>query len=621
MRDMATAPHCSADGSGRTEWLSNVTRIMPDSGDDPRPWLTPVASGNDRLLTFLHEATHNWCFSSTVIQAQVCLVGRAQINALAYSMLEDDPEKIGDGTAGFLRDVGVLLRAIDGDPRGRFGDDLAEVRQRLATHVFDDVLRLEVLDTLFRPLSEGLALFAEYDAVSRLQSRATSPVLAALTLNFQSQERLLAYAREDADVHETVVRAAAEVIEEARLSEWAVSTKATVLMAPFMSAGGGYLPGYLAVKSMCRHLATEDPRLASETDLALLYTRNFFYEDAVLAAELLAPPRDNAVVSANRLMRHFVGRVSEFRQVSAEDVAAFENEQDGHDQFVSAGLRYLPEEYREATALLAERLDGLPSSIAGQISDFIVRHVVEETNALMARRQVVTVMSVPVEVGEDLAVVWHGHQVLTVDPADVVTPGAGAATMDILLGMVTGSETLNRVAVISRDKEIHSVTIITAIPGQGDALRESVAASFLPRAARESMSETMNYVAEMLVSADLTAHLDRERVRAALRHNVGQIYAVAAVLDSAGEDAVDLCVDLMAEKGLRPMLGSIDAVRGAAFLGLVAGLNPDRVVVEDLFRERGMDLSALLAALDGAEELYGFPPAPTEENGLLSPYL
>jgi hypothetical protein len=78
------------DLPGETDLLSNATRIVPRPDEDPRPWLGDVASGNAQLLTFMHEATHNWCFSSAVVHAQLLVATRAQINAIAYVALGDD---------------------------------------------------------------------------------------------------------------------------------------------------------------------------------------------------------------------------------------------------------------------------------------------------------------------------------------------------------------------------------------------------------------------------------------------------------------------------------------------------------------------------------------------------
>lgn len=85
---MTTAQYCPADDSGVTDWISNITRIGPGGGGDPRPWLTQIASGDKQVLTFIHEATHNWCFNSEVTRAQIYVAGRAELNATVYLMIQ-----------------------------------------------------------------------------------------------------------------------------------------------------------------------------------------------------------------------------------------------------------------------------------------------------------------------------------------------------------------------------------------------------------------------------------------------------------------------------------------------------------------------------------------------------
>jgi hypothetical protein len=68
-RARASAPTTGGDKDvGRGKLISlAATRIVPHPDEDPRPWLGDVASGNRQLLTFIHEATRNWCFTSAVV--------------------------------------------------------------------------------------------------------------------------------------------------------------------------------------------------------------------------------------------------------------------------------------------------------------------------------------------------------------------------------------------------------------------------------------------------------------------------------------------------------------------------------------------------------------------------
>lgn len=609
---MAVALHCSADGSGVTDWISNVTRIAPASGEDPRPWLTPIASGNDRLLTFVHEATHNWCFNSAVVHAQMYVAGRAELNATAYLMLQDDPAEDAEASpTHLLQLIGAMLRAAIEDPRPRFGDRVAEVRDQLGYYIHDDVIRLEVVNELFRPLAEGLALFAEYDAVSRLRSRAWSPLPTAIAWNFAGLKRF-----QDQPLLEptiTITQIAGEKLHDARLSEWAITTKATVLRAPFRSEGGGYLPGYLTVKSMWGYLFRQDARLYGESDLVLTYLRSYFFEDVDLAAELLAPPVNNCIYSTNRLLGHFNRRMSDLFEVTGEDVRTFEVTLDSDVPLDSRGLGRTVEEHHEARRLFAERVNAMAGSTAAEVSGFAHNLAMSSVNSLMALRKFVTIMSVEVDVDDRGVVTWQGHEILTVAGDDLVHPAAGPHKMDILLGM-SGEQTLNRLAVLSRERDVHSVTVILGLPAQKQALRESLLTEFASREQRESAAENLQFTADAIVAEDWGLRMNRDHVREQLRSVVDRMYHDVALRYSSGYEAMDRCGELMAENGLRPLLGSVETVRQVAFLGLAASLNSHREEVEKKFQARGMDLAALLTTLNERWAEHGFPPQVHEQD-------
>ncbi len=176
---------------GETDLLSNATRIVLQPDEDPRPWLGPVASGTRQLLTFMHEATHNWCFSSPVVQAQLHVATRAAINSQAWTALSDPDDAVDQNSpAAALGVGGRILRALHGDPRPQLGKRLQQVRDGLSAAIHDDLIRLEVMEALLRPLAEGLALFAEYDSVTRLGSKAASPLPTSVAFNFAGYDRL-----------------------------------------------------------------------------------------------------------------------------------------------------------------------------------------------------------------------------------------------------------------------------------------------------------------------------------------------------------------------------------------------------------------------------------------------
>lgn len=132
--------------------------------------------------------THHWCFRSTVAQTQIRLAVRAWISAEAFAVLT--PESSGSVGSRDIGIVGAFLRALHGDPYFAPGQMVPALRDSLASDVYSDLVRFDVVDALYRPLAEGLAQFAEYDAVSRLQSKMFSPIPMAIAWNFAGRDRL-----------------------------------------------------------------------------------------------------------------------------------------------------------------------------------------------------------------------------------------------------------------------------------------------------------------------------------------------------------------------------------------------------------------------------------------------
>lgn len=80
----------------------------------------------------------------------------------------------------------------------------------------------------------------------------------------------------------------------------------------------------------------------------------------------------------------------------------------------------------------------------------------------------------------------------------------------------------------------------------------------------------------------------------------------------------------MAEHGFQSLFNSSETLRETALLGLVAGLNSHRDEIDDQFRRRGLDLSALVDRINRCWAECGFPPRvveSTDEPKLLAPFL
>ncbi|MGX1239592.1 hypothetical protein RKD46_000696 [Streptomyces pseudovenezuelae] len=331
---MHTSRHCSMDSGVWTDLISNATMLTTEERDDPRPWLGELPGGARHVAAYVHESTHHWCFNSIVGNALFALAARAESNAQMYLLRRiATPDR--DHSAE-LDAVGEALGEVveEQGGRGRAGTPLSDEENDVTPWlILDDVVRLHVTVRLLRPLAEGLALFAEHDAVPRLNSRVGSHLAKDLAFYFKG---LTALPSGNLVIEPFATLAAAgNVLRETRLSPDGLASKASLLAQPLSSRAQGYLPGYLAVKSIWWHLSRQDTRLATETDLVLTYLRSYFYEDPELVALLLGPPQADPVVSANGIKDHLARRLADIELVTADDVTEFE---DSVLQFVQSGI-------------------------------------------------------------------------------------------------------------------------------------------------------------------------------------------------------------------------------------------------------------------------------------------
>jgi hypothetical protein len=210
------------------------------------------------IPTFIHEVTHHWSFDS--------LVG---------------------GTIALLE-----LNA----KRHAAATECKTWRDQY--HVFDCLLRATVASAILRPLSEGLALFAEYDAVPKESPQLSTTLLASIYCfglpTHVGDDKLFPWKA---------------TLQLTRRTPNFCARKASVLKRPF-SCQDAYLPGYLAVKNFWTGAVRVSPRFA-DTDLFLSFVRRFFYEDPRFASVILDPTVKETRAAAN-IVNYFFQRTNEF---------------------------------------------------------------------------------------------------------------------------------------------------------------------------------------------------------------------------------------------------------------------------------------------------------------------
>jgi hypothetical protein len=197
--------------------------------------------------------------------------------------------------ASFDGSVGLALAALNAS--GAF--DAASVDPKIFTLSQRDYLLGEYTYQFLEPLIEGLALFAEFDAMPGSGKVASGVSQAAAWLlfgptgvtAFDELARLEAYHRMLPD-HE--------------------SAKRDLLTAP-LNQRPRYLFGYLAVKTLYWRLKTRCPRLA-DSDLFVLLMLDYWFRDRHLAARLLATDRRSATMVGEDfawIVNHFEDRYDE----------------------------------------------------------------------------------------------------------------------------------------------------------------------------------------------------------------------------------------------------------------------------------------------------------------------
>jgi hypothetical protein len=226
------------------------------------------------LGLFLHEFTHHWCFHSIVGSSLTLL--RLQIE---HAMMDEE----------YTTPAGMAA-------------------------IIQDAIKFEAAIALLRPLAEGLALFAEHNA-----ELGDSPAL-SLTSHWGLQ---LFLDRSKPLNKEQVLDYFKMFCWEYRISALAIGRKGNLLTQTIRTDSGGYLPGYLTVRSLERAALSRTKRFL-DSDLYLNYVRNHIFGDSRLA--LLLHDRSltgkNAV---NAIAHHVAERFSLLYSPDLDDrVRSFE---------------------------------------------------------------------------------------------------------------------------------------------------------------------------------------------------------------------------------------------------------------------------------------------------------
>lgn len=242
--------------------------------------------------SYIHESFHHMCFRSPVGSAIAHLYHR-----------------------GFLR----ASRCIFSDVESTRGEN----------NVLEDIVRVETVLHVMRPLAEGIALFGEFDAWPG-QSKSLSEVFLKTAVAFGDTGRGF----EDRLIPEVLK----DVLAYARSQPSTQKRKENLLMQGFTTQNGGYLPGYFMIKNLQFALFRQTKSdLLLDSEFYLNFIVRWFYGDYRLVESLLDTSRKiDLYVSQRAVVEHdpinaicmtFQQRVSDLFRLTAEQISLFDERQ------------------------------------------------------------------------------------------------------------------------------------------------------------------------------------------------------------------------------------------------------------------------------------------------------
>ncbi len=234
---------CSLSDSGRafTDMVTNATYFPKiDIAKDYENLIRFGGFPSEALPAVLHETVHHWCFMAPIGNALSMLKIRSQARMLQY--------------------------VLEGH------DDKAE--QSLNDHT-----KYSAATELLRPLSEGMSLFAEFDVMPYVVTPVISKPMELIYFYFCRPDAM--------EIKEKSFVSLLTTLGKARCSNEFIRRKADVLLQPLLPDKGGYLPGYLTVKSLWI-AAREKCNDFYDADLFYSFLRRYIYGDYGLVESMLS---------------------------------------------------------------------------------------------------------------------------------------------------------------------------------------------------------------------------------------------------------------------------------------------------------------------------------------------
>lgn len=559
--------HCSMSGRAWTDLVTNSTFL---SGVELRHDLTRLASWGAfpraSLPAFLHESVHHWCFLSPV--------------GTTLSLLQ---------LRAFRRAVAIMTEESDGSD----------------FDVLEDVIRYETAVAWLRPLAEGMALFAEFDA---------TPFPYSSMFSLPMQWVYLFYTRpKEEELRQHVGYSLYKLLCDLRLSEEYIRHKASLLLQPLSCQAGGYLPGYLTMKQLWARAGARAPVFA-ECDTFLAFFQNYIYNDYGFVNVLL-DDSVSEVDTCNAISGYLQRRLFSLQSVDLRtDADAFMN--------YIQGLRYTErpteacriqtteQDHLSGKARLDAALNELHCDGPHTSLDDVLRSVHELT---IAQRDLMRVGSADVMVRrprDSWVEAWIDEDML-IDGAACQDReiGEGPGSLDIYVSL-SGRF---RVICVSRGSTIVLAHFIGEVD---DVIRRQVQQYVADRNSEDRYNDAERSIANAFVEQSVSAPL-LTHVRSELDNTTDQYYASFALLPISDDKVVDYSKKMVSD-GIAALVGRDPAViRSLALVSLCASLGFGSRATAEQLEKRGLDFDASCRVFAEIERQHGYPLLIAGDDGTL----
>lgn len=445
---------CSSDGRSWTDFATNRVSLRGISDSDAIGLMNGDLDFPVELVpSYMHETMHFSGFESPV---GFCLA-RTYVTSLLGLAREVDHPWSSLLSKGSGEDTGTAIERAD---------------QELYRYIF--------VTEMLRPIAEGLALFAEFDTISRLSHLrdAGDRGVTSYALGTARQLRRVAAPEPGVGVDE-MRRQIGSDLQSFRAGAAARDRKVGVFAMPIGRSGSGYLLGYLTIKNLWRKFETV-PEFKNEPDLFLCFISDYFFRDWDLVELVMDGANDSEAfrrATTSHLISRFYTLMHEQWRLNLTDWAAGESGEHGRRLSINDGEFYgLDPVHSAATRKRFERYRVRSQAIRMREGLY---ELVEPLLWSTTERSFLTLGTLDVEVetypGE--VRIWRGQREFSVRRRDVVGHAKYLGTVDVFVHM--RQDETGRLCVLSRDGRVVTSWVIATHEYEAAAI-ERAASDFTP---------------------------------------------------------------------------------------------------------------------------------------------